>query len=99
VTAVPADTDALALLELGDIIPNRIDATDDLVAGYPGIFDVRHRALLDKRVTVTHPTGLDIDADLIPLWLRDLAFGDFEFSSSFRNDNSFHRHILLLKCD
>jgi hypothetical protein len=64
VAAVPAYSDALALLPRGDTGAYFVDDAGDFVTGDAGILDSGPETLHREGVAVTDATGLDFDADL-----------------------------------
>jgi hypothetical protein len=64
VAAVPAEADAVANLEDGDIGADGIDDSGDLVAGAAGILNAGPQAFLGEHVAVADAAGLDANAYL-----------------------------------
>ena len=79
--AVPADTDALPLLPLGNTRTQFIDDARDFVSRNAGILNSGPRAFFREHVTVANATGLHLDAHLSCTRLRNLALDDLEICS------------------
>ncbi len=64
VAAVPAESDALADFEDGDVGADGVEDTGDFVAGDAGELDAGPHAFFGERVAVADAAGLHADADL-----------------------------------
>jgi hypothetical protein len=82
---VPADTDALAVLPLGDTGTQFIDDARDFMSWDAGILNSGPAALFRQHVTVANTTGLDLDAHLSYTRLGNLALNDLKISSGTGN--------------
>ena len=79
--AVPADTDALSLLPLGNTGAHFIDDACHFMSWNAGILNAGPRAFFREHVTVANTTGLHLDPHLSCTRLRNLALDDLEICS------------------
>src|SRR5450755_65432 len=93
VTAVPAHTDPHAFFPVGHIRPDRIDDAHHLMAGYARILDAGKSTGDREHVAVAYAAGLNLDAHLARLRVRDVALDDLESGIGLGDLNGFHsRH-------
>jgi hypothetical protein len=78
VASVPAEADALAGLEKGDVGANGVDDAGDLVAGGAGILDAGPMAFFGERVAMADAAGVDANADLARTGLGEFFFYELE---------------------
>src|SRR5690349_3336065 len=91
--AVPAYPHAIATLPHGDIFAHSVDTPRNLVPWRTRILQSPQGPMpfFDNRVTVTDPTGLDLDAYLSASRLRNRSLNNFEITSGTRKLDGFHR--------
>jgi hypothetical protein len=90
VSAMPADTHALAGLPLRYIGANHVDAPGNLVARNARVLQPGKSRLLDDGIAVTDTAGFYFDPDLGAARLRDRTLNDFEVSTRFADLCGFH---------
>ena len=78
VAAVPADAHPVALLPLGHVGADLVDAPGDLVARNPRQRQAGKRAGLHEGVAVADSAGFDLDADLARGGFWELALDELE---------------------
>jgi hypothetical protein len=88
--AVPANTDALPPLPLGNAGTHFVDDAHDLVSWNAGILDSGPISFHGQHVTVANTTRLDLDPHVPRTRRRNLALDDLETCSRFRNLGYFH---------
>jgi hypothetical protein len=80
-TAVPTQTDPLAGLEHGNIRPNCVEDSGDLVAWNAGVLNAGPEAQLGKRIAVANAAGLDTDSNVSRARLGELALDNLKVSA------------------
>jgi len=94
---MPADSDALARLPVGNVSTNGVDAAGNFVSGNAWILDAGPVALFYQGVAVTDAAGFDLNPDLVAGGVWDVSFDEFEVTAGFGNLNNFHfRHRVFL---
>jgi hypothetical protein len=89
-SAMPADTDALAGLPMCYTCTDCIDNTEDFMAWNSGILQTRPVAFFDHGVAVANAAGLDLDSDPPGFGLRNFAFDEFKVSARAGDLSSTH---------
>jgi hypothetical protein len=79
--AVPADTDALPFLPLGNTTAQFIDDACDFMSWNAGILNAGPQAFFRERVTAANTAGLNLDAHVSCIRLRNLALDHLESCS------------------
>ncbi len=77
-TAVPADSHALAGFPLRDTRAHGIHDPDHFMAGHARILQAGPVAFLDQRIAVADATGLDFDPHPAGARLGNFTFNDFK---------------------
>jgi hypothetical protein len=90
VSAVPADSNALADFPSGDVRADGVDYADDFVTGNARVLNPGHAGLFDYGVAVTDSAGLDFDADAFRGGFWDIAFYNFKWSVGARDLDCAH---------
>src|SRR5262249_51735182 len=89
-TAMPADSDALAFFPICDSGARFIDDTGHFMARNARILNAREDAVLCEVVAEANAAGLDFDANLSGAGLGDVALNDFKIAASLWNPDRFH---------
>jgi hypothetical protein len=78
---MPAEADALADLENGDVKADGVEHPGNLVSGHPRELEARPHAFLSKRVAVTNAAGLYADADVAGAGVGELLLDKLKRSA------------------
>lgn len=73
VSAVPANTDTITLLQVRDSISGCINTSRDFMTRHAWILKPGPKAFFDQNVAVTNSAGFDFHSDLSGAGLGDLA--------------------------
>jgi hypothetical protein len=90
VAAVPADTDALAFLPLGNASAQFIDNARHFMPWNTGILNSGQIAFFREHITVANTTGLHLDENLSRTGFGNLALHNLEITARFGNLRRFH---------
>src|SRR2546426_5927549 len=91
VPAMPSHTHPLAILPRRHARSDLVDHSGHLVARDARVLQPGPMSFLHKQVTMTHTTGLHLDAHLVRPWCRHLSFDHFEWRA--RTTNLHRRHL------
>jgi hypothetical protein len=89
-SAMPADSDALAFFPMGDARAGLVYNSGDFVAGDARVLDTGEDAFLGDHVAVTDAAGLNLDSDLACAGLGDVALDHFKITARLWDDDCFH---------
>jgi hypothetical protein len=92
VAAEEAKTNTFADAPRGHTRTDRVDDTDDLVAGDDGLAGIGANALHSEKIAVAHPAAEDADADALRLGVDDLALDQLELTLSCDLESAVRRH-------
>jgi hypothetical protein len=81
--SMPAYSDAIAFLPLGDAGSEFINDASDFVAGNAGELNPGENAFLGRGVAMTDTAGLDFNAYFAGTGLRYVAFDEFKVAACF----------------
>src|SRR5579863_684103 len=75
---MPSDADPIADLPSRHARADRIDDARDFMTGHARIFDTGKETLLDDRIAMTNPAGLNLETNFSGIGSRDVALHDFD---------------------
>jgi hypothetical protein len=91
-----AEADAISDLPGADPVPERVDDTDDLVAGHNRLAGVGTHALNSEYVAVANTAALNFDPDMTGIGRGQLAVHHLKLSLSSHLERTVSRHFVLL---
>jgi hypothetical protein len=85
VSAVPTDSDSLAICPFGNTRADGINDSNNLMPWNSRVLNIREGSCFNYRVATADPAGLDLDSHRSGTWLRDSALNKFEGSIRVRD--------------
>src|SRR5262249_29660136 len=90
VSAMPADTDAIAFFPIRDALAHCVDASGNFMTRNTRILKTRPQTFFDQHVAVTNPARFNFHAHLSRTGLGNFSFDQFKISTWFTNLRYFH---------